>query len=106
MTVQLNNRITLLEEKSTGEYTADTKDTTPTVIASTASPFKFANSVMKAIEGKEEKESDFALINRLSQIANVDIPNAIKEIESAEILHDHVFEISDMKEEVKNFLNM
>lgn len=88
------------------KYKNETKDNTKTVIASTASPFKFANSVMKAIEGKEEKESDFALINRLSQIANVDIPNAIKEIESAEILHDHVCEIRDMKEELKNFLNM
>ena len=61
---------------------------------------------MKAIEGKNENESDFALINRLSKIANVDIPNAIKEIESAETLHDHVCEINEMKAEVKNFLDM
>ncbi len=88
------------------QYKEETKDDTKTVIASTASPYKFANSVMNAIEGKEENESDFELINRLSKVANVDIPNAIKEIQTAEILHNHICEAEDMMKEVKKFLGM
>lgn len=79
------------------KYVKETNDKTVTVIASTASPFKFSRSVMKAIDPSLEKEDDFKLIDILSKTANVEIPGAIKEITDAEILHDTVCEISEMK---------
>lgn len=79
------------------KYVKATGDTTKTVIASTASPFKFARSVMKAIDSKYESEEDFKLIDILSKTANVDIPNAINEIKNADIVHDTVCEITEMK---------
>ena len=45
-----------------------------TVIASTASPYKFARCVMEAVEKKEEKEDDFVLIDRLAGISGVPVP--------------------------------
>lgn len=79
------------------KYVSKTKDQTVTVIASTASPFKFSRSVMKAIDKKYEKEEDFALIDILSKTANVEIPEAINEIRTAPVVHKTVCDIKDMK---------
>lgn len=89
------------------KYKADTKDVdTKTVIASTASPFKFTRSVMNAIDAKYDAMSDFELVDELSKIGNVAIPNAIEEIRTAPVLHDTVCEVEEMPQIVKNFLNV
>ncbi len=88
------------------KYVADTKDKTKTVIASTASPFKFTRSVMNAIDAKYDEMGDFELVDELSKIANVAVPNAIEEIRTAPVLHDHVCGKEEMKTVVKAFLGM
>lgn len=88
---------TAVAAASYDKYVEKTGDNTKTVIASTASPFKFARSVMKAIDSKYESEEDFALIDVLTKTANVEIPNAINEIRNADIVHNTVCEISEMK---------
>lgn len=88
------------------KYVADTKDNTKTVIASTASPFKFTRSVMNAIDEKYESMSDFELVDELSKIANVKVPNAIEEIRTALVLHDKQCDVDQMTNVVKEFLNM
>ena len=88
------------------KYVADTGDKTKTVIASTASPFKFTRSVMKAIDLKYDSLSDFELVDELSRIGNVEIPKAIEEIRTAPVLHDHVCDKTEMKAVVKQFLGM
>ena len=89
-----------------GKYKADTKDDTVTVIASTASPFKFARSVMNAIDTKYDAMSDFELIDELSKVGNVAIPNAIEEIRTAPVLHKTVCDRTEMEAAVKNFLGI
>ncbi len=86
------------------KYKADTKDSTKTVIASTASPFKFTRSVMNAIDSKYDEMSDFELVDELSKIGNVKVPNAIEEIRNANVLHDTVCEVNEMEDVVKKFL--
>ncbi|MCR4897508.1 MAG: threonine synthase [Lachnospiraceae bacterium] len=88
------------------KYFRATGDRRPTVIASTASPFKFARSVMKAIDAKYDAMDDFDLIDELSRIANVKVPKAIEEIRTAPVLHDHVCEKEEMKAVVKGFLGI
>ena len=66
------------------EATGDTA--TKTVIASTASPFKFTRSVMDAIDPKYDSMTDFELVDELSKLGNVKVPNAIEEIRDAKIL--------------------
>jgi len=87
-------------------YRKTSGDETPTVIVSTASPFKFTRSVMEAIEGDINGKSDFELIDKLSELANVKIPKAIEEIRTAEVLHDTVCDKEDMKAQVKRFLGI
>ncbi len=87
-----------------GKYVKETDDETKTVIASTASPFKFTRSVMNAIDGKYDAMEDFALVDELSKIGNVKVPRAIEEIRTAPVVHDVQCEVCEMKEVVKNFL--
>jgi threonine synthase len=88
------------------KYAAETKDDTKTVIASTASPFKFTRSVMNAIDGKYEKLSDFELVDELSKISNVVVPKAIDDIRTAPVRHDTVCDKTEMKAQVKRFLGL
>lgn len=88
------------------KYVADTKDDTVTVIASTASPFKFTRSVMNAIDSKYDVMSDFELVDELSRIGNLDVPNAITEIRTAPVIHDSVCDKTEMKAIVKHFLGV
>jgi len=88
------------------KYVNDTNDTTKCVIASTASPFKFTRSVMNSIDAKYDAMGDFELVDELSRIGNVKVPNAIEEIRNANVLHDTVCEVEDMEKTVKEFLGM
>ena len=87
------------------KYKKDTGDTeTKTVIASTASPFKFTRSVMNAIDPAYDSKTDFELVDELSKIGNVEVPQAIEEIRTAPVLHNTVCEVDEMVDAVRNFL--
>lgn len=86
------------------KYKKDTGDTKATVIASTASPFKFARSVMGAIDSAYDDMDDFALVDKLSEIANVKVPKAVEEIRNAEIRHKTICEVDEMPQVVRDFL--
>lgn len=78
-----------------------------TVIASTASPYKFTRSVMNAID-KEKYDSmtDFELVDELNKISGVKIPGAIEEIRTAPIVHDIVCDKSEMQATVEKILGL
>lgn len=87
-------------------YREKSGDVTPTVIVSTASPFKFARSVMSAVCGTEDTRDDFAIIDDLAKTANVAEPPAIREIRTAPVRHNTVCEIDDMQKEVRGVLGI
>jgi threonine synthase len=87
------------------KYKKETKDVeTKTVIASTASPFKFTRSVMNSIDSKYDAMTDFELVDELSALGNVKVPQAIEDIRSAAVLHDTVCEVEEMPDVVRKFL--
>ena len=86
------------------EATGDTA--TKTVIASTASPFKFTRSVMDAIDPNYDSMRDFELVDELSKLGNVKVPNAIEEIRDAKILHNTVCDVDQMENTVKKMLGV
>ena len=88
------------------KYKADTNDDTPTVIASTASPYKFTRSVMEAIDSSYASHTDFELVDALNEISKVKIPQAIEDIRSAAVLHDTVCDKSEMEKEVRKILGL
>ena len=86
------------------DYKNATKDMTSTVIASTASPYKFADSVLEAILGKKQKMGDFEVIDKLHEIGAPDIPRAILEIKDAPVRHTRECDSADMQKEVEDIL--
>ncbi len=88
------------------KYVAATGDTKKTVIASTASPYKFTRSVMNAIDQAYDSQSDFALVDELNRLSGVKVPQAIEDIRSAAVLHDRVCETADMEKTVRSILGV
>lgn len=88
------------------KYRNETQDHTQALLVSTASPFKFTRSVMKAVDSRYASAEDFALTEKLSEIAGVEIPGAISEIRNAPVLHRHECEKEEMKQTVMNFLGI
>ncbi len=89
------------------KYRSETGDGTKTVIASTASPYKFTRSVMEAVDKeKYGRMSDFELVDCLEEISGTPVPAAIEEIRTAPVRHRTVCEPEDMKQTVKGFLGI
>ena len=88
------------------KYKKETGDDTVTVIASTASPYKFTRSVMDAIDSKYDSMTDFELVDELSKISNVAVPQAIEDIRTAPVLHGTVCEVNEMSSSVKKILGI
>ena len=61
---------------------------------------------MGAIDSKYKGMDDFALIDELSRISGTAIPEAVKEIRSAPVLHNTVCETKDMQKEVEKILGI
>lgn len=97
---------TAVAAKVCKEYQKASNDTKKTVIASTASPYKFARSVMTAIDEKYDALEEFDLIGELEKVSCVSIPNAIEEIRNAEILHTRECDADKMEETVKAILGV
>ena len=87
-------------------YQKESKDATKTVIASTASPYKFARSVMTSIDEKYHALGEFELIDELEKLSCVKIPNAIEEIRDAKIRHTRECDADKMEETVKEILGV
>lgn len=87
-------------------YRESTGDETPTVIASTASPYKFTRSVMKALGKDRADKADIDLTDDLSELSGVSIPDAIREIREAPVRHTTVCDIDGMSGEVLKFLGV
>lgn len=86
------------------DYKNATKDMTATVIASTASLYKFADSVLEAILGEKQKMGDFEVIDKLHEMGAPDIPRAILEIKDAPVRHTRECDSADMQKEVEDIL--
>jgi len=79
----------------------------PTIIASPASPFKFAPSVAEALLGTEalQGKSEFEIMAMLSQHTGIEIPAAIKELEQKPVLHQTSTSRDDLKNTVLKLLD-
>lgn len=88
-------------------YREESGDETPTVIASTASPYKFARAVLHAIDaGKFDSMTDEEQFDALHEVSGVKIPNAIEEIRTAPVRHKTVSSVEDMQKTVREMLGI
>ncbi|MBR4767313.1 MAG: threonine synthase, partial [Clostridia bacterium] len=56
------------------DYREKTSDETPTVIASTANPFKFSKAVLEAVEGSVQGLDEFSMVERLAEVTGKECP--------------------------------
>jgi threonine synthase len=91
---------TAVAVKVYNEYKAKTGDTTKTIIASTASPYKFSASVLEAIDEGNKITDEYEMIERLNELAKFEIPESLAELKDKEIRFIDSVEKKDMKEYV------
>lgn len=83
------------------KYRKETGDETITVIASTASPYKFPRAVLNSIERKYDGVDDFELFSELEKLSGVSVPKAIDDILHAPVKHDTVCDKDKLIEEIE-----
>lgn len=77
------------------DYRARTGDCTPTVIASTASPFKFCQSVITALGGKADSDGT-ELLRQLHDMTGVPVPAPLAALSGLEPRFDLVVDRDDI----------
>ena len=90
----------------TEEYLATEGNNRPVVIASTASPYKFAASVLKAIEPSKCSDDEFLMVKELSAITKTKVPKPIMNLSSATVRFNNVCEKKDIKSVVLKNLGL
>lgn len=88
------------------KYLETTGDKTKTIIASTASPFKFNTSVVQAVLGDDavQNKNEFELLEMLSVLSSNDIPFGLKGLDQKTILHRRTVAKDNIRDEVNNIL--
>jgi threonine synthase len=89
-------------------YREKTGDNRTTIIASTASPFKFGSSVAEAIlpEAIRAGKDEFSLIRFLSEWTGSEVPQGIRDLDKRPVLHDTTTSPADMQNTVARFLKL
>lgn len=88
------------------KYRDMTKDVTPVLIASTASPFKFTRDVCCAIGMTVNTDNDFELINRVAEYTKLKVPKALTGISSKAVRFNSVIDKENIKSTVLSFLGI
>ncbi len=85
------------------QYLADTKETIPMVIDSTASPYKFANNVYRSLTGKDP-ESDLAALDQLTELTGVEIPYPLAGLAQRKVNFTKVCDRCEMAKAVLEYI--
>lgn len=84
------------------KYRRQTGDGTKTLIASTASPYKFPETVLAALGRTAEGDSALQAAEKLQEISGLPVPDAIAGLDTAPIRHTRVCRPEEMAETVKS----
>ena len=85
------------------KYRGRTKDMTPVLSASTASPYKFTSAVLTALEKPIDGVDDLAQIKLLNRVTNFKMPKNLAVLSDSEILHEDVCNKEEMAQRVLDF---
>jgi len=79
------------------DYKKSTGDTTKTIIASTASPYKFSAAVLEAIEGKTSDISEYEKVDRIAELSDIPVPSALADLKNKLERFNDVIDKNDQK---------
>ncbi len=78
------------------DYVKATGDKTRTVIASTASPYKFSGSVLEALGEFDETADEFTLVDKLAIASKIPVPASLEALKNKEIRFKQSVEKAEM----------
>lgn len=89
------------------QYVSKTGDTTPAVIASTASPYKFSKSVLEAVAPNTElPETEFDMVDKLNELTGMAVPAPLADLKNKTARFSDVTEVDTMPEYVLSALSI
>jgi len=89
------------------EYVKRTGDDIPTVIDSTASPYKFSKSVLTALLGSDTPDLDeFDMVDELNRVSSADVPKPLANLKNKEVRFKNVCNKEDMSKMVFSLLEL
>ena len=87
------------------KYRTAAGDETTTVVASTASPYKFPVVAVEAVTGQTGL-SDFEALTKLHEISGIAVPSAVSNLETAQIRHKTTVAADQMQAAVESYLGL
>ena len=87
------------------DYKAATGDQTKTIIASTASPYKFSGSVLSAL-GENTEASEFELVDKLAEVSGLAVPASLAALKDKDVRFTKVIDKTEMKDYVFSALGI
>jgi threonine synthase len=88
------------------KYREETRDNSPALLASTASPFKFNQAVLEALGRDPSGKDEFTLLEELSAISGQPVPAKLAELKSLPELHTGVCAKEEMSRALFKFLKI
>ena len=87
------------------KYLEESGDNSPTIIASTASPYKFHNKVLTSI-GLDVAKDEFQGLEMLAKLMDEELPKQIEELKELPQIHNHLINKDQMKDIILDFLGL
>ena len=88
---------------SADKYISESGDNTPMIVASTASPYKFAADVCKSL-GMERPEDDMDALDMLSDFSKTEISYPLRGLAEREVRFTRVIDAGEMLDVVKEYV--
>ncbi len=88
------------------KYREETGESTPTLLVSTASPFKFSRAVLEALGRETSGKDEFSLLEELSSFTGQPVPPRLLELKSLPERHTRICQKEEMAERVYEFLGL
>ncbi len=97
---------TAVAVKVYNDYKAATGDETKTVIASTASPYKFSAAVLEALENRSSDIDEYAKVDRIAELSDIPVPAALADLKNKPERFTDVIDKTEQKAYVLNTLGL
>lgn len=88
------------------DYKKNTADNSVTIIAATASPYKFPSAVLSAINGEIKDEDEFQMLSRLEEISKVAVPVQLTGLKDKPVRFSDSYSIDEMPDAVISMLGI
>ena len=88
---------TAVAVKVYNDYKEATGDSTKTIIASTASPYKFSAAVLEALESSKSDIDEYAKVDRIAELSDIPVPSALADLKNKPERFNDVIDKAEQK---------